>query len=333
MHTIDLKNIPLRTDLIIENKDTTNYKTTIQNLANIKITTTISSDSSHEYTTVSFQDVSDKDNFHIVEKTLISELKKYVDKLKLTNNDPILIIGLGNPSSTPDSLGPKAIEKVLVTRYLFTLGEVEEGYKNVSAISPGVTATTGIETYELIKSLAKDINAKLVIVIDALAASSFERLNKTIQITNTGIHPGSGVGNDRKEISEEVLGIPVIALGIPTVVDAATIVSETFKNLNKHFSFKLKNINNNKLKLAPSSLIDYSSEQDNLKEPMKKEILGTLGELSEEDFKRLIIEVLTPINYNLMVTPTEIDFLIERLSLLVANAINKTLHKDFNPTK
>ena len=169
----------------------------------------------------------------------------------------------------------------------------------------------------------------LLIVIDALAASSLHRLNKTIQITNTGIHPGSGVGNNRKELSYKTLNIPVIAIGVPTVVDATTIVTDTFKYMEQQFSYKINNQNNKKNKLIPEKYQDYRNENNSLSINDKKEILGEIGILSEEEFKQLIYEVLSPINYNLMVTPTEIDFIIEKLGLLIGNGINKTLHKDF----
>ena len=332
MHTIDLSKISLRTDLIIENTNQNNYQTTTKEINNIKIETTISSNQLERYTTISFNDISDKDNHKNVEKIFIDELKKYVEKLHLKSEDEVLIVGLGNSNSTPDSLGPQTIKQILVTRYLFKLGEVEAGYQNVAAISPEVTATTGIETSELIRSLSKNIKTKLIIVVDALAASSLARVNKTIQITNTGIHPGSGVGNNRKEISEKTLGIPVIAIGVPTVVDAATIVSDTFKYMQKQFSFKLNNYHNNALKLIPITNQDYSKEEKKLNEATKKEILGEVGILTDSEFKQLVYEVLYPINSNLMVTPTEIDFVIERVALLIGNGINKTLHQHYNPT-
>lgn len=332
MHTIDLSRFPIRTDLIIENKIADKYTNTTSKIDNIIVEKTISKDQTETYTTISFEDITDKDNFKKVEKVFINELKPYIEKLNIKRDDTILVIGLGNNNSTPDSLGPKAIKQVLVTRYLFSIGEVEESYQNVAAISPGVTSTTGIETSETIKSLIKATSTKLLIVIDALAASSLTRLTKTIQITDTGVHPGSGVGNNRKELSKTTLNIPVIAIGIPTVVDAATIVTDTFKYMQKQFSFKLNNQNNNKLKLVPSENQDYSTEEKELPEETKKEILGEVGTLSEEDFKQLIYEVLSPINYNLMVTTTEIDFIIEKLGILLGNGINKSLHKHFNPT-
>lgn len=331
MHTIDLAKYSLRTDLIIENKEDKNIKTTTISKDNIKIKTSISSISSDKYTTVSINDISDKDTLKKAEAILIEELKKYLEPLNLNYKDEVLIVGIGNSASTPDSLGPKTIKNILVTRHLFKLGDVEDGYQNTSAFTPEVTASTGFETSDLIKTLTKEINAKLLIVVDALASSSIERLNKTVQITNTGIHPGSGIGNNRKEISSKTLNIPVIAIGVPTVVDAATIVTDTFKYLEKQFSYKL-NENSSKDKLIKEENINYLNHETNLSEEETKEILGEIGMLTESNFKKLIFEVLSPINYNLMVTPTEIDFQIERLALLLGNVINKTLHKNYNST-
>lgn len=333
MHTIDLSKYALRTDLIVENEEIKNYKTTTKEHEHIKIEKTISKDNKEQYTTISFDDVTDKDNFQIVEQVLIDELKPYIDVLNLKHDDTVLIVGLGNSNSTPDSLGPEVIKQVLVTRHLFNIGEVEEGYQSTAAIAPEVTATTGIETSENIKNLVSVVSAKALIIIDALAASAISRVNKTIQITNTGIHPGSGVGNNRKELSEKTTKIPVIAIGVPTIVDAVTIVSDTFKYLEKQFSYKLDNYNNKKLKLAPLSAQDYTTTKASLTKENKKEILGEIGTLTDEEFKQLIYEVLSPINYNMMVTPTEIDFIVTRLGLLIGNAINKTLHQNFNPTK
>lgn len=331
MHSIDLSKYSIRTDLIIENKKN-NYQTTKEVIANITIEKTTTKTNNEHYTTISFDDVTDKDKFQKVEQVFTTNLKEYLTTINLKETDPVLIVGLGNEKSTPDSLGPESIKQVLVTKHLFDLGEVEEGYQKTSAFSPSVTSITGIETSEMIKNLVNSIGAKLLIVVDALAASSLSRLNKTIQITNTGIHPGSGVGNNRKELTEKTLGIPVIAIGVPTVVDASTIVADTFTYLNKHFSFKLNNLNNQKLKLIPYNKQDYSKEKSNLDENVKKDLLGELGNLTEIEFKQLINEVLSPINYNLMVTPTEIDFIINKLGILIGNGINKTLHKKFNST-
>lgn len=332
MHSIDLSKYSLRTDLIIEHKKNDNYHTTKEVIGKITVEKTINNQHKEHYTTISFDDVTDRDNFQKVEQVFTINLKKYLEDINLKEIDPVLVIGLGNEKSTPDSLGPKTVKQVLVTNYLFELGEVEPGYQKTSSFAPSVTSITGIETSRAIKSLISTTEAKLLIVIDALAASSINRLNKTIQITDTGIHPGSGVGNNRKELTKNTLGIPVIAIGVPTVVDATTIVADTFKYIIKHFSYKLNNINNHKLKLVPPDKQNYLNENSSLDDNIKKDLLGEIGNLNESDFKQLINEVLLPINYNLMVTPTEIDFIIEKLGLLIGNGINKSLHQKLNST-
>lgn len=146
-------------------------------------------------------------------ETLSSELKKVIDT-HIDSQGEILVVGLGNIYVTPDSLGPKVINEIEVTRHIikYLPQYVEEGTRMVSAISPGVLGTTGIETLEILKGIVDNINPKLLIVIDALASRSIERISSTIQISDTGIVPGAGVGNTRAEISKATLGIPVVAI-------------------------------------------------------------------------------------------------------------------------
>lgn len=153
-------------------------------------------------------------------ETLTTELKKIVD-IHIDKKGEILIVGLGNIYVTPDALGPKVINEIDVTRHIkkYLPQYLDEGTRVVSAISPGVLGTTGIETTEILKGIVENTKPKLLIAIDALASRSIERISSTIQISDTGIVPGAGVGNTRQEISEKTLGIPVIAIGIPTVVD------------------------------------------------------------------------------------------------------------------
>ena len=153
-------------------------------------------------------------------EVLTDELKKIVE-MHVNNQEDILIVGLGNIYVTPDALGPKVINEIDVTRHIikYLPQYVDEGTRPVSAISPGVLGTTGIETVEILKGIVENIHPKLLIVIDALASRSIERISSTIQISDTGIVPGAGVGNTREEISENSLGIPVVSIGIPTVVD------------------------------------------------------------------------------------------------------------------
>lgn len=165
-------------------------------------------------------------------KSVSAYIAKYIKKLAGDlYRDEILVVGLGNREVTPDALGPQVVDNLFITRHL--IREFGRDFKeknhlgNVSAISPGVMAQTGMETLEIIKGVIQETNPKLIIAIDALASRSVSRLNTTIQIADTGISPGSGVGNNRKALNEDSLGVKVIAIGVPTVVDAATIVADT----------------------------------------------------------------------------------------------------------
>ncbi len=342
MHTIDLKNKGYRTDLVIDEitreKDTKLSSKILEKTKNVTVEEVIIDEKTNcnkkkgIYETISFTDITDKNNFKEVEELAIKTLKNMLNKLNISSNAKILVVGLGNASSTPDALGPKTLDHVLVTRHLFLLGEVEEGYRNVASFKPSVTGVTGIETKDLIEGIKEKINPDILIVIDALASSSIERLNKTIQITSAGISPGSGVGNNRLEISQDTLHIPVIAIGVPTVVDGATIVENTLQLLLKKISYGLENKENEKLKLVPITNQNYLNHTKDLSKEQKEDLLGMVGLLDEQELKSLILEVLLPVNYNMMVTPKEIDYLIEKLSLLLGNMINKSLHEHFNPT-
>lgn len=340
MSEFDLKNCKVRTDLIvdsIDSKEVEGIKQETRKFDNIKVTdiTVINdileiSKRKGKYITISFDDVTDTNNRKKVEDVVTGELVNLMNYLKISPKAKCLVVGLGNYKSTPDSLGPKVINKIVVTRHLYLIDEleVEEGYRNVSCFAPGVMGTTGIEAKDFIFGLCNEVKPDFVIAIDALASSSIDRVNKTIQMTNTGISPGSGVGNNRLEISESTLGIPVIAIGIPTVVDAVTIVSDTLKYLLKKFSYNKENINKSSNKLKPVTSINYlEQETKELSLEDREKILGFLGNLKEEEMHQLIFEVLSPIGYNLMVTPKEIDFVIDKLSLVLSTSINSSLHK------
>ncbi len=173
-------------------------------------------------------DKSDDDFHKPVSEEIAKHLRKLAGDLK---REEVLVVGLGNREVTPDALGPQVVDNLFITRHLIREYGNEFKEKNhlgsVSAISPGVMAQTGMETVEIIKGIIKETKPKLLIVIDALASRSVNRVNTTIQLTDTGISPGSGIGNNRKALNEESLGCKVIALGVPTVVDAATIVADT----------------------------------------------------------------------------------------------------------
>ena len=252
-HEIDLSKYQIRTDLAIEAieniSEISGIKSKEEIIDEIKVTNVfVDNEGSKKinkkkgnYITIEFEDITDFNNKEKVKEIFSQKLKELIDTLNIDNNKDILVIGLGNDKSTPDALGPMSVNNILVTRHLFIYNEVEEGFKKVAAINPGVMGQTGIETSDFIKAIVKAIKPTLVIAIDSLASQSIERVNKTIQLTDTGIHPGSGVGNSRKEISINTIGVPVIAIGVPTVVDAVTIVSDTINYMYKHYAYTKEN--------------------------------------------------------------------------------------------
>lgn len=216
-------------------------------------------------------------------------------------DDRILVAGLGNWNITPDALGPKVVSKILVTRHLE--GALPQGIaaavRPVAAVSPGVMGITGIETGEILKGIVDRIQPTLVIAIDALAARRSDRINAAIQLCDTGIAPGAGVGNKRMTLDRESLGVPVIAIGVPTVVDAATLVNDTMDRI-----------------LAE---MQQQTEQGSAFYEM-------LQGLAQEEKYRLIAELLQPYGANLFVTPKEVDAVVDRLANLIANSINIAVH-------
>ncbi len=221
----------------------------------------------------------------------------------------VLVIGLGNRFATPDTLGPKVANQVFVTRHMALKAPelLDEGVCYLSSFAPSVMGLTGIETAEIISGVAANVKPDCIIAIDALAARSAARINTTIQITDTGISPGAGVGNKRKELNEASVGCKVIAVGVPTVVDTVTLVSDALNDLIQHM-----------LKQA-----EHSPFYDMLKE------------LTEQEHYQLVKESIYPEISELFVTPKEIDEVMEYLSSIVANGINLAVHhgmtlKDIN---
>lgn len=217
--------------------------------------------------------------------------------MPLDDDAEVFVAGLGNWQATPDSLGPRVVGQLLITRHLrgYVPADLRGGLRSVAAMAPGVMGLTGIETGEILWAITERIKPDVVIAIDALAARSAERILTTIQLADTGIHPGSGVGNKRQAITQETLGIPVIAVGVPTVVHASTIAYDTIELLVDKFRGRAR-------------FYDIVSEMD------------------AEDKRSLIDEVLAPSVGDLMVTPKEIDVLILEMSKVLAGALNAALH-------
>lgn len=241
------------------------------------------------------------------DQTLYEETCKMLAKelsgmLSLDDNAVVLVVGLGNWNVTPDALGPKVVSSLMVTRHLlqYIPEEVDEGVRPVCAIAPGVLGITGIETGEIIKGVVEKVKPGCIIAIDALASRKMERVNTTIQMADTGISPGSGVGNKRMELSRKTLGIPVIAIGVPTVVDAATMANDT-------------------IDLVLDSMIEQA--------PKGTDFYNMLKSIDRNEKYDMIQEVLKPYVGNLIVTPKEIDEVIRRVSKVIANGLNIALHK------
>lgn len=320
MGWINLSKYKIRTDLIIENDNVIHNEEIIDG---IKVNTTYKNGN---YITISFDDITDSDNYKRIMNIVIQNLKKILDMNKINEDKLGLIIGLGNRLSTPDSLGVRALDDIVVTEHIYKLSNLSEGMMRTCAFSPGVMGNTGIESSDIIKSLINTIKPDFVIAIDALAARCIDRINKTIQITDTGIHPGSGIGNNRVEISKKTMKIPVIAIGVPTVVSSTVIVHDTINYLYKHIAYIKEYEGINKLSF---NKFNYKNK---LKDKMlpdsdKEKLLGLFGTLDNVRQKELIDEVLNNTELNLIVTPTEIDFLITKLSKLIADSINSSLHR------
>ncbi|MBS4209052.1 GPR endopeptidase [Bacillus sp. FJAT-50079] len=273
-----------------------------------------------------------------VQEVFAAEFSAFLQMLHINKNASCLVVGLGNWNVTPDSLGPLVCENLIITRHLFELepDHVDPGYRPVSALSPGVMGLTGIETSDIIFGVAEKSKPDFIIAIDALASRSIERVNATIQISDTGIHPGSGVGNKRKELSKETLGVPVISIGVPTVVDAVSITSDTIDFILKHFGKELAESGRPSRSLAPAGLTFGEkrklTEEDLPEERERKTFMGMVGTLDEEEKRRLIHEVLAPLGHNLMVTPKEVDVFIEDMANLLAAGLNAALHSAVDQT-
>ncbi len=280
------------------------------------------------YSTIFFEDIETESIRKELIQNMGRELTFYLERFHIQPQDACLVIGLGNRMSTPDALGPKTLEAITVTNHFFSLDlAMKEDYRPLSVIAPGVMAQTGIETQEYLLALIHQVKPAFIIAIDALASNSLERVMKTIQLTDTGIHPGSGIGNHRKEISKETIGIPVLAIGVPTVVDAATIVQNTLDFLIKKISYQKEKGHLNKTKFLTGYEDVYKNQEDLLTKDEKQNLLGEVGNLTEEEQTALFEEVLMPLGYNLMVTPTEVDALIDHLAKVIATSLNQTLHK------
>ena len=234
-----------------------------------------------------------------------NELAKFLERFIKSDKEEysVLVVGHGNRKVTPDALGPYVVDNLNITRHIireygrYAMGE--DAVNLISAIVPGVMGQTGMETVEIIKGIVKETKPDIIIAIDALAARSSRRLNRTIQIADTGINPGSGVGNHRNAITKETVGVPVIAIGVPTVVDAATIVNDTMENL---------------IAALESS------------ETLRGVGVVMQGYNAAEKYE-LVKELISPHLNGLFVTPKDIDETVKRISFTISEALNLLFSK------
>ncbi|MBQ8619998.1 MAG: GPR endopeptidase [Clostridia bacterium] len=224
-----------------------------------------------------------------IRRTLSSEISRTIREMMPRDAKTVLVAGLGNRSVTPDALGPRTVEHVLVTRHMEGClpADVASRLSSVCALAPGVLGVTGIETAEVLRGMAEHVCPDAVIAIDALAARSSQRICSTIQIADTGIAPGSGVGNHQKALTKETLGVPVIAVGVPMVVYASTIVTDALSDLIR---------------------ADGGSGAD------------------EEKLETCVSRFVSERLGDLIVTPREVDALVERMAGILAEGINLALH-------
>lgn len=244
----------------------------------------------------------DGDYHREISRALSEQLTKLMQPFLTDRCTPsILAVGLGNADVTPDALGPKVLNNLMITRHLqsgeFKLPSFPADAASVCGIIPGVMAQTGMETAEIVKALTKQIKPDLIVVIDALAARSITRLGTTIQLSDTGIHPGSGVGNHRHSLTKESLGVPVIAIGVPTVVGAAAIVTDTLDTL----------------------IEVLRGETDT------QGFASALNDMSSDEKYALVRELLEPRFGPMFVTPKDIDETVKRLSFTISEGINMAL--------
>ena len=235
-----------------------------------------------------------------ISEELAGYIQELIEKLGMMDKEDlsVLIVGLGNRQVTPDALGPHVVDNLCVTRHIVKeYGKYAMGMEHanlVSAIVPGVMGQTGMETVEIVKGVVDETDPDLVIAIDALAARNSRRLNRTIQIADTGIHPGSGVGNHRNGLTKESLGVPVIGIGVPTVVDAATIVNDTMENLINALE---------------------TSE-------MLKGVGDVLRTYNAAEKYELVKELISPHLNGMFVTPKDVDEMVKQISYTISEGLN-----------
>lgn len=236
-----------------------------------------------DYISISFSNMQDKYEREHIEKLIEKNLHFLFEKYNLSEDAKVLVVGMGNKKITPDALGPMVIENLMITNHLFIYNNlsIKDGVRRVSALVPGVMGTTGLETSDIILGVCKQYKPDILICIDALATKSYTRINKAIQISDTGISPGSGVNNHRKRIDEKNLKVPVVTLGVATVVDTFSIFYEYLNLVNEKINFK---ITKNKINTMEKILFENNAH-----------LIVTPKEI-DEDLNNLVVIISNSLN-------------------------------------
>lgn len=252
---------------------------------------------------------------------LIEKLEEILRGLPSIAEGKILFVGLGNRDITPDAVGPLTMDKLrdLVPDYY------SEDGSEVFVYAPGVTIQTGLETADFVKALVTEIKPDLLVVIDALAARDSSRLCRTIQLTDTGIHPGSGVGNSRKEISKESLGLPVIAIGIPTVVDGPVLVADAIDRMFGYIASKISEQDSPSSRLSVTPWL-HAEDKDADRSALRP-IFGEWSEWEHEERVQLFEEVLTSHELSTFISPKEIDSWVSIYAETLANSLSEWINR------
>ncbi len=298
---IDLSRFAMRTDLadeIVNSSKNDEYSVVNKKYEDVSISyITIHKDSNSfnkkkgDYVSIEFNNVEDRKNKDIVKEVLVDNLKEMLKKYSF---EKVLVVGLGNENFMADALGPMSADEVIVTSHIFEFDpeSIKEGTKCVSLLVPGVMGKTGLETADIVKSVVDFYNPDIIIFVDALASRSITRVNRVIQLCDTGIEPGSGVGNNRKPMNEEYLGVPCIAIGVATVVASTSIVSETIDFIEKIYG----------------------------EIPLKNSLF------KDENKHQIIADILEEKGLNMILTPKQIDEDMKNIAYVIGNSINEALH-------
>ena len=261
------------------------------------------------YVEISFKNYLNQQN---IVNEVVNNLKPLIDKIDYPK---ILMVGLGNRFLTNDAIGPRVLRDLKITHYLDDEDKLLNHYYDILAIAPGVKVQTGMESSEIVKALVEREKIDLVIVVDALCAKNYHKLAHVIQINDVGISPGSGIGNHRKAITKETIGANVIAIGVPTVIYASSLVRDVLNYTMEYFGDSLNPVN--KLKVGKRD-----SYKGSLNESQKEMMLGQIGKLNSNELDLLFNEVLNPIDCNFVLSDKQIDEQCEIMAKIISKSIN-----------